>query len=215
MLKLFHLSRGDTLVEVLFAVTVFSMVAVGALAIMNQGTNISQRSLETTLVRQEIDAQAETLRFLHDSYVAAYREGQSSEVSGTPDTPFEQWQSMLGSIKDTNAASASDFGATAASCPDPPNGSFILDSRNAVFVAPSEDVLIEADTYAKLEYDSGGVLDTSKGLWIEAIRSDTNTADPYQSNIGFIDFHIRACWFGPGNNVPLTIGTIVRLYEPR
>jgi type II secretory pathway pseudopilin PulG len=210
-----NVSRADTLVEVLFAVTVFSLVAVGALTLMNQGTSISQRSLETTLVRQEIDAQAETLRFLHDSYVAAYREGQSSEVSGTPDTPFEQWQAMLESIIETDAASASDFGASVAACPDPPSSSFVLDSRSAAFVAPSEDILGEADTYAKLEYDDGGVLDSSKGLWIEAIRSDTNTSDPYQSNIGFIDFHIRACWFGPGQGVPLTIGTIVRLYEPR
>jgi prepilin-type N-terminal cleavage/methylation domain-containing protein len=72
--------KGDTLIEVLFAVTVFSLVAVGSLSIMNQGTTVAQRSLETTLVRQEIDAQAETLRFVHDSYIAAY----PNVVSGEP-----------------------------------------------------------------------------------------------------------------------------------
>lgn len=210
--------RGDTLIEVLFAVSVFSLVAVGALTIMNQGTTISQRALETTLVRQEIDGQAETLRFLHDSYVASYRPGQTFNPSATPVTPFEQWQAMLESIKETDAASASDFGATADACPDPPTGSFILDTRNAVFVGPSEDKLRSAESYAQIEYDTAGavpVLTASRGIWIEAVRSDTNDSDQYQANVGYIDFHIRACWFGPGQNVPITIGTIVRLYEPR
>ena len=59
-------SRGDTLIEVLLAVTVFSLVAVGALSVMNRSVAIAQQSLETTLVRQQIDAQAEMLRFVHD-----------------------------------------------------------------------------------------------------------------------------------------------------
>lgn len=213
-----HSERGDTLIEVLFAVSVFSLVAVGALTIMNQGTTISERALETTLVRQQIDAQAETLRFLHDSYVASYRPGQTFDASSTPSTPFEQWQAMLDSIKQSDLAAASEFGASPNSCPDPPTGSFVLDTRNAIFISPSEDKLDQADTYAQVEYDATDptpVLTISKGIWIEAIRSETNTADEYQANVGYIDFHIRACWFGPGQNVPMTIGTIVRLYEPR
>lgn len=50
--------RGDTLIEVLFAFSILSLVIVGAMTIMNQGTLASQRSLETTLVREEIDSQA-------------------------------------------------------------------------------------------------------------------------------------------------------------
>ena len=30
----------------------------------------------------------------------------------------------------------------------------------------------------------------------------------------FYDFHIRTCWYGPGETVPTTIGTIIRLYNP-
>ena len=54
--------RGDTIIEVLLAITVFSLVAVGAMTIMSQGTNTTQRSLEMSLVKQQIDAQAEALR---------------------------------------------------------------------------------------------------------------------------------------------------------
>ena len=58
--------KGDTLVEVILAVTVFSMVAVGTISIMNKGVAIAQHSLEISLVRQQIDAQAEMLRYIHD-----------------------------------------------------------------------------------------------------------------------------------------------------
>jgi len=44
-------SRGDTLIEVLLAVTIFSMLAVGVITVMNQGTHAAQRALEITLVR--------------------------------------------------------------------------------------------------------------------------------------------------------------------
>lgn len=59
-------NRGDTLVEVLLGVTIFSLVAVVALETMNRGMAIAQYSLETTLVRQQVDAQAEMLRYAHD-----------------------------------------------------------------------------------------------------------------------------------------------------
>src|SRR5674476_81397 len=82
--------RGDTLVEVLFATAVFSLVAVGCLSIMNQGAATAQRALEITLVRNEIDAQAETLRFLNASYIQAYQSG----ITSYPNTPADEWHSI-------------------------------------------------------------------------------------------------------------------------
>ena len=58
---------GDTLIEVMLATAVFSAVAVGCLTVMNRGLSIAQQSLESTLVRQQIDAQAEMLRFVHNN----------------------------------------------------------------------------------------------------------------------------------------------------
>ena len=204
--------KGDTIIEVLFAVSVFSLVAVGGLSIMNQGTTTPQRALEITLVRQEIDAQAETLRFLHDSYVAAYQSGGSYAA----DTPAGQWKVMLDSIISTGTVNASAFGA-ADTCPNPPSGSFIFNARTATFTAPGESKLEPAQVFSKVEYDvvnGQSILKTADGIWIEAVRSRTTT-DVNQANAGFIDFHIRACWGTAGLSVPETIGTIVRLYEPR
>ena len=61
---------GDSLIEVLLGITVFSAVSVGGIAIMNSGLNQAQRSLEITMARNEIDAQAEALRFIHNNYIA-------------------------------------------------------------------------------------------------------------------------------------------------
>ena len=62
--------RGDTIIEVLLAITVFSLVGVGAVTIMNQGVNTTQRALEITQVRQEIDSQVDALQAAHQAYSA-------------------------------------------------------------------------------------------------------------------------------------------------
>jgi prepilin-type N-terminal cleavage/methylation domain-containing protein len=62
--------RGDTLIEVLFAITIFALVAVTAVNLMNGGIYTAQKSLEITMARNEIDAQAEALRYIQNSYLA-------------------------------------------------------------------------------------------------------------------------------------------------
>ena len=202
-------TRGDTLIEALFAITIFSLVAVGGLAIMNQGTATSQRALEITLVRQEVDAQAETLRFLNSSYIAAYQPGFSPLSS----TPAGQWRLMQAST----VTAASPFGIDSANptvCPTAPSGSFILNTRTATFIPPADGKLGSAQTFSQVVYDNGNQVNAAEGIWIEAVSAPT-VAGNNQSNAGYIDFNIRACWDSPGQSLPVTIGTIVRLYEPR
>ena len=69
-MKLRRVLKGDTLVEVMFAVGIFGAVAIGAISLMNKGVNTSQTTLETTMARQEVDAQTEALRFIHGAFVA-------------------------------------------------------------------------------------------------------------------------------------------------
>jgi len=197
---------GDTLIEVLFAVTVFSLVVVGSISIMNQGANASERALEITLVRQQVDAQAESLRFLHDSYVSAYTSGAS--YTG----PAAQWAAMLTSIIATNETSATSFGSLSSTCPTPPKGSFIINSNSATFLSGNSVSLVPASSYAQVDYTTNPV--SAGGIWVEAVRAATST-DTTQANAGYIDFHILACWPVAGSTVPATIATIVRLYDPR
>lgn len=205
--------RGDTLIEVLFAVSVFSLVVVGALSIMNQGTAASQRALEITLVRQQLDAQAETLRFMHDSYVAAYQSGITFNYTDGTTTPAEEWAQMVDRIKAVNIRSASPLNSNGSVCPAAPTGSFIVDPRNVDYIG-TPATLQPAQTFAQVTYDNNGIFTGSQGMWIEGVRS-IQSGDSDQSNTGYIDFHLRACWDSSGLPVPLTLGTIVRLYEPR
>ncbi len=62
--------KGDTLIEVTLAVGIFSMVAIAIVAVMSGGTSSSQTALETTLAREEIDTQAEALRFIQSAYIS-------------------------------------------------------------------------------------------------------------------------------------------------
>ena len=198
------INRGDTLIEVLFAISVFSLVVVGSLSLMNQGVNASQRALEITLVRNEIDAQAETLRFLNASYIAAYTKG-SSYSNYSADTSAGQWAAMSNDI-DLSAAVSTFGGTDACAIPSAPNKPFIFDTRNAKYLnSGAANFISSAQTFSQVKYENGNI--STEGIWIEASKSDFQATR-------FIDFHIRACWSAPGQSIPLTIGTIVRLYEP-
>lgn len=59
---------GDTIVEVTFAIVIFGLVAVIAIGLMNNSVNVAQTTLEVTMARSEINAQAEALRFIHNAF---------------------------------------------------------------------------------------------------------------------------------------------------
>ena len=202
--------RGDTLIEVLFAVTVFSFIVVAALNLMNQGVAASQRSLEITTVRQQMDGQAEVLRFLHESYVDAYQPG-AVYAEGTP---AGEYKKIIDFAKAGARTSASPFNGGGTTCTIPADASkdFILNPVSATLVTTTINptVFEKAPIFAQLTYKSDNTLDRSQGMWVEAVRSAENG-----TTAGFIDFHIRSCWSVPGTDAPMNLGTIVRLYEPR
>ena len=204
--------RGDTLIEVLFAVTVFSLVVVGALSVMNQGTAASQRALEITLVRQQMDAQAETLRFLHDSYVAAYQPGLTYNTSDASTSPAEEWYRIMSYVSASGITSATAFAEQQRCASTAPTGSFIVNPRIGQAMAPVS--YQPAAIWPQLDYNGLGVMTGSSGMWVEAVRSGASS-DPDQARAGYVDFHIRACWDAPGLSNSMNLGTIVRLYEPR
>ena len=56
--------RGDTLIEVLIAVTILGIVVVGAMSIMNRMMISMLNSAERTAVRAEMNGQAELLQYI-------------------------------------------------------------------------------------------------------------------------------------------------------
>lgn len=191
--------KGDTIIEVLFATTIFSMIAVGGLSIMNQGTAIAQRALEIGLVRQQIDAQADALRYLNQAYIADYGRGGPAT---------QQWNNVILSNAVTEATPFDDI-IVNNKCVQPISAQkpFALNIKKL----ETMPLLIPTDqpaTYSQIRYDTSLV--TAEGIWIQAVRSSVGS-----DKTGFYDFHIRACWNSPGQVRPITLGTIVRLYEPR
>lgn len=198
---------GDTLIEVLFAVSVFSLVVVTSLALMNQGTAASVRSLQITVVRQEIDSQADALRFLNSSYVAAYKPDYVP-VTASPAGQYNRITTDAKTARAGGKTSVSQFASGGTDCQTPPSGSFIINTKTGTYQRLTSANTGTADPLSQVEYDSAGALVRARGIWIESVRSVASGGTAY------IDFHIRSCWHPPGVGQPLTLGTIVRLYEP-
>lgn len=206
-------SKGDTIIEVLFAISIFSLVAVGGLSIMNKGNAVAQRALEITLVRQQIDSQAEVLRFANAAYISAYKAGMpSSHYSGSA---AGIWANMVDKMEAGNigSSSVSDFGAEASGCPAVKDKSFIFDTKSTTLIILDTTKYFQAESFSQVRFDSLGAFERADGIWIEAVRSAGGTGA--EVGTGYIDFHIRACWTSIGQAQPMTVGTIVRLYEPR
>jgi type II secretory pathway pseudopilin PulG len=195
MLGLKRRQSGDTIIEVLMAVTVFSMVAVLSITIMNQSANSAQRALELTLVRQQIDMQVEALRAVHQAYV--YKD--DTERSGSI------WQAIL------NAPESSIN--TSGGCPED-----IAAYKDTFFLWPTSAVMstdfkpiseVGAPLYAQVL--TNGDEAVSYGLWIEK-KKITKVGDPAIPDA--FDFRIRACWQSVGvGDKPMQIETVVRLYD--
>jgi type II secretory pathway pseudopilin PulG len=190
--------RGDTIIEVMLAFVVFAVLAVGAISVMNRGVASAQDSLEVTLVRSEIDAQAETLRFLHQSYIDNPTAGAGS-ISA-------KFGNVLTYARQTDASNFGDNGSVD-NCTESIPGvrPFILDpvtgnaNTNVYPMSQGGPGFAQIVTIPSVQ---------GYGLWIEAVEPSS------ASTLRFVDFHIRACWYSVSSDVPKTLGTIVRLYVP-
>ncbi|MDR0397720.1 MAG: type II secretion system GspH family protein [Candidatus Nomurabacteria bacterium] len=208
--------KGDTIVEVTLAITIFSMVAIGGVTLMNMGVNTAQASLQLVMAREALDAQAEALRMIHNAYVASSGSPEANSIAS-------HWVKIVGKVVST----VPKFGSGGQTCQqviDKSTGRFVIDTRslrNGSSVNPINTTIKNPTTFPRLVYgyaaDSNevakdtGTLQGAEGLWVQAVPS---VKDPvYNSNLAY-DFHIRACWSAPGKTAPSTIGTIIRLYSP-
>lgn len=171
------------------------MVAAGALLIMNQSVNAAQRAVEITLVRQQVDAQAEALRAIHES-----ASKQDNPLSGT------EWAEVT---RDTTSY-------TEQACPAGrsrlPNGTFALNPRTAEVLQGNwyrraGSGASEQPPFAQVSPDQGGAF-RAYGIWIETEPQGLGNDTP-----GVYTFRVRACWDAVGLDTPQRVETIVRLYE--
>lgn len=177
--------RGDTLVEVLMAVVILSIVIVGAITLMTRGLQAAQIAVEHTQVRLSINAQTEMLRYLRDGYL---QDPQSNAG--------QTWASLFAGsplYADTNPSSYGGPCGVSTS----KTGFYLQQSGANVTVQP-----FNAANKPALAALPG------QGLWIEATRSLGSISPAY------VDFQLRACWQGSGSSVDQQTITGVRLYDP-
>jgi len=203
-MRVINFSRGDTIIEVMVAFAVFAMVAIGALTVMNKGTASAQNTLETTLVRQQIDNQAETLRFLHQAYLSKPDDMTAGSLS-------DKFRSIVTLAKTANLSQPSTYGAPCTqTIPVAATSRFALDPATGSMVSgilPANAT--SAPPYAQVKTIPTGP--TAYGMWIEPVRSNATEAN---GTAQYIDFHVRACWNAVSSAPQRTLGTIVRLYVP-
>ena len=84
--------RGDTIIEVMFAIAVFCLVAVLSITMMNLGVNSAENALELVTARNELNAQAEALRFIHSSYISEKTLPLRSEITDSQFNRGEKYQ---------------------------------------------------------------------------------------------------------------------------
>lgn len=180
----FGRQRGDTLVEVMLATVVLSVVVVGAFSLMNKGIATSYGVLERTEVRSHLTRQIELVTYFRDRYAQTIREG-----APTTEYPASVWSAII--AKSSAAASSTDPNQCVA------NDGFYLANDGA------------GTEYSVRDYTHvtpSGIPAAGSGVWLEATRSDASVAVPY------VDVYVKACWDaveGGGG----TMSSTVRLYD--
>ncbi|MBR5647571.1 hypothetical protein IKW73_01335 [Candidatus Saccharibacteria bacterium] len=238
-MKLFRVRPkfGDTLIEVTLAVGIFSMVAVAVVSVVSTSTSNAQISLETTVTREQIDAQAEALRFIHSAYVSAVENKEPST-----NKYITLWKAITDKANNASVAGVLEYNPSSCaelySGSEPPikkQNAFILDARhmsssnpNAIIIPYNNKKFTAASTYPRLVYndasdalideDTGTTFSRAEGLFIVAVRDNKTTYTVEGGTVkkvaGYYDFYIHSCWYGPGASRPSTISTVVRLHDP-
>ena len=184
-------NSGDTIIEVVLAFAIFTVAAISAIALINSGLATTQRNLEITLVRQQIDSQAELLRNLRDTQDPLWR-----TIIDDTDDIVDNPTALDGSCRTVTAGDRAFYIQPAIDSTNPENTSFTRVSLMSV---------ARPDIYARINYDDSGA--APQGIWIQVARAqNSGTVNTY-------DFYIHACWDSVGTSVPVTLGTIVRIYD--
>ena len=167
--------KGDTLVEVALAIGIFSMVAIAVVSVVNSSTSSAQSALEVTITREEIDAQAEALRFIHDSYSTGDDTGSTSSLSSN--TAYGNIWNKIISLAKTDASSLLEYQPS--TCEElyadegkwlKERGAFIINTRNLassnvndiIYTAKDNSELFSpAVTYPRVLHNTADKKDTS------------------------------------------------------
>jgi len=177
--------RGDTLVEVLMAIVVLSLVIVGAITMMSRGLQATQLAVEHTQVRFQVNAQEDMLKYLRDGYLS----DPASPAGAT-------WTSLFSGAPVYADTTPTNYNNASCAVTSGKSGFYLSQAAGVVSVSGFNPA-IKPTTYAL----------PGKGLWVEMMRSSGISP-------AYADIVIRACWSGAGNAAQQQTVTTFRLYDP-
>ncbi len=182
--------KGDTLIEVALAIGIFSMVAMVVVSVISASTSAAQSALELTITREELDAQADALRFIHDSYVIGSQSADTSENpyadlwnalvaraveasnAGLDDVPRACSELYEGNGFLKNSATRKQFVINTRKLSNPSDTAGIIVATSA---ATSTGPFYEAATYPRILYGGSGLgsSTTSEDLYSQVENAST------------------------------------------
>ncbi len=191
---------GDTLIEVTLAIGIFSLIAVAVVSVVSSSTSSAQVALEFTLTREEVDAQAEALRFIQSSYVNSKVYSEDAENSDYTDI----WHTITAHAKAKGSVTDDILKFHPSTCDEiyaennlSNQGAFIintrklssLDTKEVVLYAKDTKVFYPSTTYPHLifgmsadddpllegDMDSDNSLTRAEGVHVIAIKDPDST----------------------------------------
>lgn len=268
--------RGDTIVEIIFCFTIFSLVTIISIGLMNRNLALVQGTLEVSMARNEIEAQAEAIRFIHNSFLSERELVRDQNVDPTKWQEYRDlWERLAHTqnglnnnpvrISKYNEQSCSQYYDPANTSSDVHNlftdKAFVINTRKLdpknpdrtiISARDNQNLFKETSLFPRLVFSNSSRVGESgsgnssgnlnelqtgdnaylapiyntpykvEGIWVIGTRDMTEISNPVvvddstldQHAPEYYDFHIRTCWYGPGRNIPSTISTIIRLYNP-
>jgi prepilin-type N-terminal cleavage/methylation domain-containing protein len=181
--------RGDTLIEVLVAVSVFGVIVVGAFSLMSRGVAQMYDSMERSEVRLLLNQQTEALTYARDQYLI-------SQSGGLLTTEYDKaaervWQGVESEFSQSSVPAVND------GCTNPDYAFYTVIDNNG-YLQRSTTVLSGV---------ASGFPSPGNGIWMQKIDSSPGAKIPYK------DFYIRACWVQNSSSQTQVLSTVVRLYD--
>ena len=91
--------RGDTIIEIIFCFTIFSIITIVSIGLMNRNLSLIQGTLEISMARNEIEAQAEAIRFIHNSYLSERELVRDQNIDPTKWQEYRDLWQRLASVQ--------------------------------------------------------------------------------------------------------------------
>lgn len=184
--------RGDTLIEVIMALAIFSVATVACIAIMNKGAAQMYDSLERTQARQLIDRQTESLMYARDQFLQEKSKGSTIGMSPADIAASQVWKDIATKTAAPSAPGLEECSTT--------NAFYI--NRNA------SGGIVLANT--GLSAVSASFPEVGNGLYMNYMNPPSTLASSVPK---YKDFYVRACWRSTSGSTNQVISTVVRLYE--